>query len=116
LLTYSIRVQNLGPETAPNVVVTDILPSDATFVEARHNKGTHTAPPRGETGTITWSLGEMLDQANALAQLTVTVLVKGKTTITNTASVTGDVSDPNAANNSASIRVSVVAGKAGGRR
>jgi uncharacterized repeat protein (TIGR01451 family) len=113
LLTYSIRVQNLGPETAPNVVVTDILPSGATFVEARHNKGTHTAPPRGETGTVTWSVGEMLDQANEVAQITVTVLVKGKTTITNTASVTGDVSDPNTANNAAVIKVSVAAGSAG---
>ena len=117
LLTYSIRVQNLGPETAPNVVVTDVLPTGATFVEARHNKGTHTAPPRGETGTVTWSVGEMLDQANEVAQITVTVLVKGKTTITNAASVTGDVSDPNEANNSASIRVSVAAGsKGGGKR
>ena len=114
-------LQHPGPEPRPrdrpNVVVTDILPSGATFVEARHNKGTHTAPPRGETGTVTWSVGEMLDQANEVAQITVTVLVKGKTTITNTASVTGDVSDPNAANNSASIRVSVAAGsKGGGRR
>jgi uncharacterized repeat protein (TIGR01451 family) len=117
LLTYSIRVQNLGPETAPNVVVTDVLPTGATFVEARHNKGTHTAPPRGETGTVTWTMGEMLDQANEAAEITVTVLVKGKTTITNAASVTGDVSDPNAANNSASIRVSVAAGsKGGGKR
>jgi len=113
LLTYSIRVQNLGPETAPNVVVTDILPTGATFVEALHNRGTHTAPPRGETGTVTWSVGDMLDQANEVAQITVTVLVKGKTSITNTASVTGDVSDPNAANNSASLRVSVASGSAG---
>jgi uncharacterized repeat protein (TIGR01451 family) len=117
LLTYSIRVQNLGPEAAPNVVVTDILPSGATFVEARYNKGTHTAPPRGETGTVTWSVGDLLDQANEVAQITVTVLVKGRTTITNTASVTGDVNDPNEANNSASITVSVTAGsKAGGKK
>jgi uncharacterized repeat protein (TIGR01451 family)/CSLREA domain-containing protein len=118
LLTYSIRVQNLGPETALNVVVTDVLPTGATFVEARHNKGTHKAPPRGETGTVTWSVGEMLDQANEVAEITVTVLVKGKTTITNTASVAGDVSDPNETNNSAAIRVSVVSGtsKGGGRR
>lgn len=119
LLTYSIRVQNLGPESAPNVVVTDILPTGATFVEARHNKGSHTAPPRGETGTVTWSVGEMLDQANEVAEITVTVLVKGKTTITNTASVTGDVADPNEANNSAAIKVSVASGtggKGGGKK
>jgi uncharacterized repeat protein (TIGR01451 family)/CSLREA domain-containing protein len=113
LLTYSIRVQNLGPETAPGVVVTDVLPTGATFVEARHAKGTHTAPPRGETGTVTWSVGDMVDQANEVAEIIVTVLVKGKTTITNTASVTGDVRDPNEANNSAAIRVSVASGTGG---
>jgi uncharacterized surface anchored protein len=49
----------------------------------------------------------------------VTVLVKGRTTITNTASVTGDVADPNEANNSAAIRVSVASGtggKGGGKK
>jgi len=110
LLTYTVRVRNLGPQTAPNVVLTDVLPSGVTFVEARHNKGTHTAPPQGETGAVTWTVGDMLDQANETATITVTVLVKGRTTITNTASVTGDVSDPNAANNSAAITVSVAAG------
>lgn len=57
--------------------------------------------------------GDPLDQANEVAELTVTVIVKGKTTITNAASVTGEVSDPNAANNSASIKVSVVSGSTG---
>ena len=113
LLTYSIRVQNLGPETAPNVVVTDILPTGATFVGARHNKGSHTAPPSGETGTVTWIVGDMLDQANEVAEITVTVRVTGRTTFTNTASVTGQVADPNEAKNSAAIRVSVVSGRSG---
>ncbi len=112
-LTYSIRVQNLGPETAPNVVVTDLLPTGATFVSASHNKGTHTAPPAGSTGTLTWSVGDLLDQANEVAAITVTVLVKGRTTITNTASVSGDVADPRMANNSAAITVSVAAGGSG---
>ena len=57
-----------------------------------------------------WSVGDLLDQANEVAAITVTVLVKGKTTITNTASVTSDVADPAAANNSAAITVSVAAG------
>ena len=110
LLTYTVRVQNLGPETAPNVVVTDLLPTGATFVSARQNKGSTTAPPAGQTGTVTWTLGDLVDQANEVATITVTVLVRGRTTITNTASVTGDVADPNAANNTAAIRVSVAAG------
>jgi hypothetical protein len=56
----------------------------------------------------------MLDQANEVATITVTVLVRGKTTITNRASVTSDASDPNTANNSSAITVSVAAGSAGG--
>jgi len=42
--------------------------------------------------------------------MSATVLVKGKTSITNNASVTGDVADPNQANNSSAIRVSIAAG------
>jgi uncharacterized repeat protein (TIGR01451 family)/CSLREA domain-containing protein len=113
-LTYTVRVQNLGPQTAPNVVVANVLSSGVTFLEARANKGTLTAPPVGETGTVTWSIGDMLNQANEFVEIRVTVLVKGKTTITNTATVTGNVADPNAANNTAAITVSVGAGSKGG--
>ena len=113
VLTYTVRVQSLGPETAPNVVLNDVLSSGVTFVEARVNKGTITAPRKGETGTVTWNLGTMVTNANEVAEIKVTVLVKGKTTITNRASVAGDIADPNATNNSAAITVSVAAGSSG---
>lgn len=64
---------------------------------------------------VTWSVGDLLDQANEVAEITVTVLIKGWTTITNTASVTGDVSDPNEANNSAAITISVASGTGGSK-
>lgn len=113
LLTYTVRVRNLGGATAPNVVVTNVLSSGVTFVSAQHAKGTHTAPPVGETGTVTWYLGDLADQANETVEIKVTVRIKGKTTITNTASVTGDVVDPNPGNNSASLAVSVASGSTG---
>ena len=31
----------------------------------------------GETGTVTWHVGDLLDQANEVAEITVTVLVRG---------------------------------------
>ena len=71
---------------------------------------THTAPPVGETGTVTWYLGDLLDQANEVAEIKVTVRIKGKTTIDNTASVTADIVDINPANNTATLKVSVGAG------
>jgi uncharacterized repeat protein (TIGR01451 family) len=113
LLTYFVRVKNLGPQTAPDVVLTNVLSTGATFYEARVGKGTISAPPRGETGTVTWTLGDLLNGENQVADIQVTVLVKGKTTITNTATVAGNVSDPSKANDSAAITVSVVAGTTG---
>jgi uncharacterized repeat protein (TIGR01451 family) len=112
-LTYFITVKNLGPDTAPNVIVTDTMSSGTTFLSVRANKGTFTAPPAGNTGTVTWYLGDALNTSSETAQLAVTVLVKGKTTITNTAQVSADVVDPNTANNSAAITVSVAAGSTG---
>lgn len=113
LLTYFVRVQNLGPDDATNVVVTDVLSSGVTFVEARGNQGSFTAPPKGETGTVTWNVGDLLDQGNEVAEIQVTVLVRGRTTVTSTATVTGDVADLNEANNTAAITVSVAAGSSG---
>jgi len=113
LLTYTVRVQNLGPQTAPNVVMNNVLSSGVTFVSSRQNKGTVTAPPKGETGTVTWNIGDMVNQANEIVEIQVTVLVKGRTTITNTATVSGTVADPNTTNNSAAITVSVAPGSSG---
>jgi len=110
LLTYTVRVRNLGPELAPSVVLTNVLSSGVTFVSATHAKGTHTAPPAGETGTVTWYLGDLLDQGNETTQIKVTVRIKGKTSIDNTASVTGDIIDINTANNTATLKVTVGAG------
>jgi uncharacterized repeat protein (TIGR01451 family) len=107
LLTYFVRVRNLGPQTAPGVILNDVLSSGTTFYSAKSNKGTFSAPPKGETGTVTWNLDSMASQANEVAEIAVTVLLKGKDTITNTATVSGDVVDPNQANNSASITISV---------
>jgi hypothetical protein len=73
------------------------------------NRGTLTGPPVGETGTVSWYLGALDDGANEVAELVVTVRVRSKTTITHTSTVTGDVMDPNPANDSASLTVSVAA-------
>jgi hypothetical protein len=45
-----------------------------------------------------------------VAEIKVTVRIRGKTTIENTASVTADVVDLNAANNTATLTLSVGAG------
>jgi hypothetical protein len=55
-------------------------------------------------------LGDLLDEEGGSATIVVKVLVKGKTTVTNSATVSSDTVDPNPANNTAAITVSVAPG------
>jgi uncharacterized repeat protein (TIGR01451 family) len=106
-VTYSIQVRNYGPETAPAVVVTTTLPSDVAFVQARSKQGTITAPAPGQAGVVTWSLGDLANGSKEVMEIEVTVLPRGKASVTSTASVAGRVRDPVLANNTASATVSV---------
>ena len=110
MITYTITVRNFGPSDAVNVLMNDLLSSGTTFYSARANRGHFTAPPRGQTGTVTWYLGDLLNNGQESTQISVTVIVRGKTTITNTASVSSNTSDPNMANNTASLTTTVAPG------
>jgi uncharacterized repeat protein (TIGR01451 family) len=114
LLTYTITVKNFGPNTATKVVVNDVLPANTTFYGAQSNKGSFTTPPKGQNGTVTWYVGDMPANDQQNAQLTVTVIIKGKSTITNIAKVKSGNPDPNEDNNTATIKVTVWSGTSGG--
>lgn len=110
LLTYSIGFGNAGPNPARSVFVTDVLSSGTTFVGAQTTKGNVTTPPAGQTGVVTWSLGDVASGAATQAKLTVTVKVRGKTTVINTATIVSDSLDPSPTNNATSITTKVGAG------
>jgi uncharacterized repeat protein (TIGR01451 family) len=116
LLTYTITVSNFGPGNAADVVINNTLSSGATFVSARASKGSFTTPPPNQTGVVTWTLGELANGEAADAQLVVTVIVRGKTTITNTAMVSTTSTDSNSVNNVASITTSIASGGSKGGR
>jgi len=100
-LTYTIDITNSGPSDAQNVVVTDTLPAGVTFVSS---SGCAEDP----NGVPTCSLGNIA--AGAMAAYTVTVAVDPASsgTITNTATVTSDATDPNAGNDSVNEDTTVV--------
>jgi uncharacterized repeat protein (TIGR01451 family) len=116
LLTYTVTIRNFGPDIAVNAVVNDMLSSGSTFVAASANRGRFTAPAAGQTGVVTWYLGDLANGGSESAQLTVTVIVKGPTTITNTATVSLDNADPNPANNTATIATNVDKAGGGGKK
>ncbi len=74
--------------------LSDVVPAGTSFVSAS-NGGTNTA------GTVTWSLGTIAANANKAVTLVVKVDPSRTTDISNTATATSGVSDPNTANNSA---------------
>jgi uncharacterized repeat protein (TIGR01451 family) len=106
-LTYILTVRDLGPCGAANVVVNDALPSSTTFVSASATKGQFTKPVVGQSGVVTWYVGNMNNGDGLTAQLKVTVILRHKGTVTNTATASADTTDPNPANNTASITLSV---------
>ncbi len=91
-------------------MIKDTLSSGATFVSAHANKGCLASPPVGQTGAVTWNLGNLQNGDQEAAQIQVTVIIRGKTTITNTATVSSSTTDPNPGNNSSSLTTTVQPG------
>lgn len=98
-ITYSLSVFNAGPDDAVNVVLTDILPANTSFVDASTNTGSVSF----DGTTLTVNVGTLPFDTTATATLIVQVnqnTPRG-TTISNTVSGTSDTSDPDTSNNSA---------------
>ena len=101
-LDYTIVVNNLGPDPATNVVVEDKLPGGLDFKSSSTTAGTCTKQAR----TITCNIGTLAATTSATVTIR-TKVTKKKGTIDNTATVTSDVADPVAANNSDTERTTV---------
>ncbi|HXQ70283.1 MAG TPA: lamin tail domain-containing protein [Pyrinomonadaceae bacterium] len=98
-ITYSISVFNAGPDDAVNVVLTDVLPANTSFVDA----STTTGSVSFDGTTLTVNVGTLPFDSTATATLIVQVnqnTPRG-TTISNTVDGTSDTSDPDTSNNSA---------------
>jgi uncharacterized repeat protein (TIGR01451 family) len=111
-LTYSITVTNNGGDRAVDLVMSDSLPAGTTFVSFTAPAGwTSTTPSAGSNGTVT-ARKETLDNAQvAVFSLVVHVSpsTPDGTMLSNTATVTSPVTDPNTGNNSSTATTAVVA-------
>jgi uncharacterized repeat protein (TIGR01451 family) len=91
-LTYTITVWNNGPHVANDVLLTDTLPPNVTFVSSSASQGSCTG-----TSTVTCDIGTITSGASATVTLVITPTTA--TVLTNIASVTSSVGDPNGSNN-----------------
>ena len=100
-MNYTVTVNNAGPDSATNVIVTDTLPAGVTFVST-------TGCAEDPGGVPTCNLGTISNGGSKM--YTVTVTVDGETlgTITNNVSVGSDAVDPSPGNNTAAEDTLVV--------
>ncbi|MEZ5442339.1 MAG: DUF11 domain-containing protein [Lysobacterales bacterium] len=91
-VTYTLTASNAGPGDAMNVVVTDTLPANLTYVS-----NTCGAAVAGQV--VTWTIGTLANGGNATCDIATTINNFGP--VDNTATITSDTADPNGANNSA---------------
>ena len=94
-LTYTLLILNHGPSNATGVTVADPLPAGLTFVSATSTQGSVSFV----NGTLTASIGNM--NVDGITTITVRTTVNSNTTgmLSNTATVTGNETELNSANN-----------------
>jgi len=103
-VVFSIQVNNYGPDSADNVVLTNAVPANTTFVSFAQLTGpvfTCSNPSAGGTGTSTCTLASMAsgDVATFVGTYQVDSVGIG-TDISDAASVAADTPDTNTENNS----------------
>jgi uncharacterized repeat protein (TIGR01451 family) len=105
-LLYTIRVENLGPDGATGVVVTDTLPKTVDLVAANPTTG----QCRRQGRKVTCEIGSVPAGVNygTAPGVTLTVIPRQAGSITNAASVKGDQKDPASKNDKASATTQVL--------
>ena len=113
LLTYAFPVWNLGPVAADQEVLMTQVPTGTTFdyirISGTPGLGTCTTPPYQAIGQIVCHQnGSMAPNTTWTVRLTVKVTAPaGAIIFENGATLANDPTDPNLANNTASVRVTV---------
>ena len=100
-ISYTINVNNGGPDPAASVVMTDTLPATLLFQSLSAPAGwSCTTPAVGATGTITCTAATLAAGATATFTLNVTVASGASGFVTNTANVSHSGPDANPVNSS----------------
>ena len=97
-VVYTITATNAGPSTAQNVVITDPLDPETTFVSATVDAGTCIL----DDSAVSCAIGTLSPGAIVTATVTVTLAPDAEAAVQNTATITTSTSDADATNNASS--------------
>jgi surface-anchored protein/uncharacterized repeat protein (TIGR01451 family) len=102
---FIVKVENLGPDKARNVVVKDDLPPQLKLLGAVASQGSYSA------ANGNWNVGDLGKHRTATLYLLVKVVEGGGELIINTATATSQTMDPAPGNNTAAASISPVAAR-----
>ena len=107
-IAYTITVANTGPSDAQTVSLTDVVPTNTTFVSDTQTSGPTfilNSPAAGGTGTISGTIATLASGASATFTVVVKVspITPDGSTIANTADVSSVTRDINLANNTSRV-------------
>lgn len=106
VLSYTVTVNNAGPSSATNTVITDTLPAGLTFSAITSPSGWSCATPAvGSGGTITCSRNEFAPASSASFTIEAEAVLDGS--ITNVATISSSDGDADTSNNSSSATTAV---------
>jgi len=105
-VTFNLAVLNSGPDAAVNVVVSDTLPAQLSYVSATPSVGSCNVV----TQTITCNLGTLNASSSATIQIVATMTGTGSTT--NIAAVASDTADGDGTDNQAQVTFTILAAPA----
>ena len=95
-VTYTLKINNKGPETANNIIVEDPLPPGLEFVEIPFVTGTK-SHFNSTKNTATWEIKQLNKDESLDLKLVVKAINSGN--VKNIAYVKADETDPNLSNN-----------------
>jgi large repetitive protein len=95
-IAYTLTVSNAGPSAATAVTVNDKLPAGLTFISSTPSTGTY------DTTTGVWTVGTLNANSSATLIIRATYSATGNA-LTNLASVSSGIADPNNVNNVATV-------------
>jgi uncharacterized repeat protein (TIGR01451 family) len=95
-VTYTLTVTNAGPATASDVVLTDTLPADVTFVSVTPSQG---SAEKKADGSVVAALGTLARGSSATVKIVVTVKAGFEGDLANRAEVTARQFDSNTSSN-----------------
>jgi len=99
-VVFTIVARNDGPTANTGVVVNDLLPPGLNYVSHSASSGTYTP------GSGVWTIGNLAVGQQHTLTITATVTGAAIPSVTNTATITGNVFDPNLSNNTSRAIVS----------